>query len=73
MEEGTTSVATHEDHELGALTVATIVGASVLSGVGIFGMMFWLITFRWLYFLSVVPLVVGCYLLFTRATGADHA
>jgi len=73
MEAGATSVSRHEPHGLGARTVLTIVGSSILSGVGILGMMYWLLTQQWLYFLSVIPLVVGCYLLFTRATGADRA
>jgi len=53
--------------------VLTIVGSSVLSGIGLLGMAYWLVTLRWLYFASVVPLVVGAYLLFTRATGPDRA
>jgi len=57
----------------GALLLLTIVGASVLCGVGILGMMYWLITFQWLDFLSVLALALGAYLLFTRATGPDRA
>jgi uncharacterized protein (DUF983 family) len=57
----------------GAVLVLAIVGSAVLCGIGMLGMAYWLITLRWLFFASVVPLVVGAYLLFTRTTGADHA
>ncbi len=57
----------------GATLVLTIIGSAVLAGVGILGMVYWLVTFRWVLFLSVIPFVVGAYLLFTRATGPDRA
>jgi len=37
------------------------------------GMTYWLVTFNWVLFASVLPLMGGAYLLFTRATGTDHA
>jgi hypothetical protein len=73
METNATAVPVHESHSVSALTVLTIVGAAVLSGVGLFGVMYWLLTLNWLYFLSLAPLTVGAYLLFTRATGSDRA
>jgi hypothetical protein len=62
-------------HAFGPRTVLMIVGASILCGVGLLGMAYWLVflPFHWIYFLSLVPLVGGAYLLFTRATGPDHA
>jgi hypothetical protein len=67
------STAAHPHPGAGAWSVATIVGSAVLAGVGLLGVTYWLITFRWLYFASLVPLGVGAYLLFTRATGPEHA
>ena len=70
----TTAVATGGRPEAPAsLSVLTTVGSSVLAGVGLFGVIYWLITFRWLYFASLAPLAVGAYLLFTRATGPERA
>jgi len=63
----------HARRSPGALLVLTIVGSAILAGAGLLGTFYWLITFRWLYFLSLGPLIVGAYLLFTRATGVDHA
>jgi len=73
MDVATVASTTGRREEPGALGVITIVGSSVLAGVGLFGVIYWLITFRWLYFASLAPLAVGAYLLFTRATGPEHA
>jgi hypothetical protein len=73
MEEATATPRSLRTAPGGARLVLSIVGSSVLAGVGLFGMFYWLLTFRWLYFASVVPLILGAYLLFTRATGVDHA
>ena len=66
---------TSSDHVAseGSISIPWTVLASVLVGVGLFGMAYWLLSFSWLLFLSVVPLTVGAVLLFTRATGAEHA
>jgi hypothetical protein len=57
----------------GAKLTLSIIGSSVLAGAGLFGTFYWLLTQKWLWFLSLAPLIVGAYLLFTRATGVDHA
>lgn len=57
----------------GSISIPWTVLASVLVGLGLFGMAYWLVTFSWLLFLSVIPLSIGAVLLFTRATGAEHA
>ncbi len=63
----------HASSSEGSVSVPRLVGAAVLAGVGLLGTIYWLITFRWLYFLSLGLLAGGAYLLFTRASGADHA
>ena len=47
--------------------------SAVLIGLGLSGMAYWLVTFNWLYFASLIPLVFGGYMLFTRGTGPDRA
>jgi len=56
-----------------SLSVPFLVLATVLIGVGMFGMAYWLVTFQWVYFASVIPLALGAYMLFTRGTGPDRA
>jgi len=64
-------------HESGStaapLSLPFLVLSAVLCGVGLFGMALFLVTFKWLYFAAVIPLVLGAYMLFTRGTGPDHA
>ncbi len=67
------SVAHANGSDGGALFVLTVIGSALLAGLGIMGMVYWLVTLRWLFFLSVIPLIVGAYLFFTRATGPDRA
>jgi len=55
------------------LSVPFLVLSATLCGVGIFGMALFLVTFQWLDFAGVIPLVLGAYMLFTRGTGPDHA
>jgi hypothetical protein len=57
----------------GAVSLPWLVLTGVLIGVGLIGTAYWLVTFSWLMFLSLIPLSVGAVLLFTRATGVDHA
>jgi hypothetical protein len=64
----------HERTSTGpSLSVPYLILSAVLAGVGLFGMAYWLVTFDWLYFASVIPLVLGAYMLFTRGTGPDRA
>lgn len=60
-----------EPHE--GISIPLTIVAALMSGAGIFGMVYWLYTLNWIYFASVVLLIGGCYLLFTRVTGPDHA
>lgn len=56
-----------------SLSVPFLVVAALLIGVGLFGMAYWLVTFQWVYFASVIPTALGAYMLFTRGTGPDRA
>jgi hypothetical protein len=55
------------------VSVPFLVLSAVLCGIGLAGMAYWLVTFNWLYFAALIPLVLGAYMLFTRGTGPDRA
>ncbi|HKS59204.1 MAG TPA: hypothetical protein VJS68_00310 [Thermoplasmata archaeon] len=57
------------------VSVPLIVLQAALSGIGLFGMFLWIVTFDWLWFgVGLSTLLVGAVMLFVpRATGADHA
>jgi hypothetical protein len=57
----------------GSISVPLTIGAAIVCGLGMLGTAYWLITFRWELFPSVGVVALGAYLLFSRATGADHA
>jgi hypothetical protein len=57
----------------GVLATLPTVGSSVLAGVGLFGMINWLLTFRGPHLASLAPLTAGACLLFGWATGPEHA
>ena len=56
-----------------SLSVPFLILAAILCGVGLFGMALWLVTFNWLYFASLLSLLGGAVMLFTRRTGSDRA
>jgi len=67
-----------ESHPTPATTASSVslpflVLAAVLIGVGLSGMAYWLVTFQWVYFASLIPLILGALMLFTRGTGPDRA
>lgn len=56
-----------------SLSIPFLVLSAVMIGVGLFGVSYWLVTFNWLYFASLIPLILGGIMLFTRGTGPDRA
>jgi hypothetical protein len=60
-------------HPGGSVSIPLTIAAAVLSGLGLWLIAYWLITFHWIYFVGVPILAVGAYLLFTRVTGPDRA
>lgn len=73
MAEAAASAIVHPEHAERSVSIPLVVGAAVLVGIGLMGMAYWLITFRWVFFASLIPLVGGALLLFSRLTGPDHA
>lgn len=73
MEASPTATAHGAHKGAGARLVLTTIGSTVLAIGGLTVLFYWVFTFRWLYFLGVIPFGIGAWLLFTRATGPDHA
>jgi hypothetical protein len=63
----------HSEESAERVSVPIVIAVSLLCGVGVFGVAYWLYTYNWLYFASLIPLIGGAYLLFTRLTGPDRA
>ena len=59
-------------HEKSAISIPFVVLAALLMGFGIFAVTYWLITFNWLAFAGVLPVVVGALMMFDTRAGADR-
>jgi hypothetical protein len=64
----------HRTPRRSARLVLSIVGVAVLCGVGIFGLALWFLTYSWDWFaMGLLLLGAGAFLLFSPATGPEHA
>jgi hypothetical protein len=55
------------------ISIPYVLASSILTGIGIFSMTYWVITFDWLYFLGVLPCLAGVVLLLSPRAGANQA
>ena len=55
------------------ISIPFVILAAVLCGLGLLSLSYWLITFNWILFAGVIPLIGGAYMLFTPLAGWDHA
>lgn len=60
-------------HSTNTLSIPFVIGATLLAVLGTISVLFFVITFQWIYFLGVVPAVVGALLFFSPRAGSDHA
>ena len=63
----------HVQESAERVSVPLVIAVSLLCGVGLIGVSYWLVTQNWLFFAALIPLIGGAYLLFTRVTGPDRA
>jgi membrane-bound ClpP family serine protease len=60
-------------HVKSPISVSWVVLSALLIGLGVFMMAYFLVTFRWFYFLGIAPCVAGGLMLFSRRAGLDSA
>lgn len=70
---GFSSAADARPRRRSTVSVSYLVLSAFFCGVGLFGMAYWLVTLNWAWFASLLPLVLGALMLFTRGTGTDRA
>lgn len=58
-------------HDVAPFSTGRVVLAGVLVGIGVLLMSLWLVTVtaNWVYFLGVIPMALGTYMLFRPTTG----
>jgi hypothetical protein len=57
----------------GEISIPWVVLASVLGGVGVGLISYWILTQNWLYFSGVVLVIVSCLMFLSPRMGPDHA
>jgi membrane-bound ClpP family serine protease len=57
----------------GTISIPWVIAAAVLVGVGLLILLYFLLSFNWLYLVGVAPVVVGGMMLFDRRAGPDHS
>lgn len=55
------------------ISIPFVMLAAVLIGVGILALVYWLVTFEWIYFGGILPSLTGGLMLFHPRAGADRA
>ncbi|MGA7922762.1 MAG: hypothetical protein WCA77_02165, partial [Thermoplasmata archaeon] len=69
----------HDEHPHGGhgektpISLPTVIASAVLIGAGLFSIIYWLLTFDWLWFGGVFLVLAGALLFFSRRTGLDHS
>jgi hypothetical protein len=73
MAEYASSPAGEAHHAVSPISVPWVVLASLVCGVGIFLVWFWLETFNWIFFPGIVAVIVGAMMFMSDRAGLDHA
>lgn len=73
MAEAATSHAEPDAHTPVPISVAWVVLASLMIGIGLGLVAYWQITQDWLYFAGIVPAILGGIMLLSPRAGLDHA
>lgn len=55
------------------LSIPFVIGATLLAVLGMTGVLFFVITFQWIYFLGVIPMAIGALMYFSPYAGPNHA
>ena len=61
-------------HAVSPISVPWVVLASLLCGLGLYLVLgLWLLTFQWIYFTGIIPMIVGGLMFLNERAGLDHA
>jgi hypothetical protein len=73
MAEGASAHPPHPAHVASPISIGWVVLAALMIGIGLGIVAYWQITQNWLYFLGLVPTVLGGLMLMSPRAGLDHA
>jgi hypothetical protein len=55
------------------ISIPWVIAAALLCGIGIMGLMYWLVTSQGIYFAAVIPCIAGALMFLDPRAGANHA
>ena len=56
-----------------SISIPFVVLASLIAALGMLALLFWVITFQWVYFLGAVPMAIGALMFFHPKMGSNRA
>ena len=56
-----------------SISIPFVILASVVAALGLFSLLFWVITFQWIFFLGTVPMAIGALMFFHPKMGSNRA
>jgi hypothetical protein len=55
------------------ISIPWVLLSAVMCGVGLFAVSYWLLTQNWLWFLGILPVILGAIMFLSPRMGPDHA
>jgi len=56
-----------------SISVPFVILAALVASLGLFCLLYWVITFQWVFFLGVVPMTIGALMFFHPKMGSNRA
>ncbi|HEV2429856.1 MAG TPA: hypothetical protein VGV64_08470 [Thermoplasmata archaeon] len=67
------TTAAHAPGAPNSISVPFVIGSVVLAMLGMLAVVLWLVTFQWIYFLGLIPMLLGALLWFHPRAGSDRS
>jgi hypothetical protein len=55
------------------ISIPWVLLSAALCGIGLFAVSYWLLTQSWLWFLGIIPVILGAMMFLSPRMGPDHA
>ncbi|HEV2167182.1 MAG TPA: hypothetical protein VGS23_09460 [Thermoplasmata archaeon] len=56
-----------------SISVPFVIAAAVIAALGLFSLLYWVITFQWIFFLGAIPMAIGALMFFHPKMGSNRA
>lgn len=56
-----------------SISIPFVIAAALVAALGLFSLLYWVITFQWIFFLGVAPMTLGALMFFHPKMGSNRA